>query len=732
MALVHLLRPPLLRFMASRYFFTASSFRPLPYPHSPSTLSLPLSTLSKPRTSFSLRKWSIRRSVPSAFTSKVYMSSIPTSEAAKKNESSKAYGSDQIQVLEGLDPVRKRPGMYIGSTGLRGLHHLVYEILDNAVDEAQAGFASKIDVVLLADDSVSITDNGRGIPTDLHPVTNKSALETVLTVLHAGGKFGGANSGYSVSGGLHGVGLSVVNALSETLEVTVWRDGLEYMQTYSRGKPVTILKCLVLPVEKRDRQGTRIRFWPDKEVFTTTIQFDYNTIAGRIRELAFLNPKLTITLRKEDNDPEKIQYNEYFYAGGLVEYVKWLNTDKKALHDVLGFRKETDGITVDIALQWCEDAYSDTILGYANSIRTIDGGTHIDGMKASLTRTLNNLGKKSKVIKEKDITLSGEHVREGLTCVVSVKVPNPEFEGQTKTRLGNPEVRKVVDQSIQEYLTEYLELHPDVLDSVLSKALNAFKAALAAKRARELVRQKSVLRSSSLPGKLADCSSTNPEECEIFIVEGDSAGGSAKQGRDRRFQAILPLRGKILNIERRDEAAMYKNEEIQNLILGLGLGVKGEDFKKDALRYHKIIILTDADVDGAHIRTLLLTFFFRYQRALFDEGCIYVGVPPLYKVARGKQVHYCYDEADLKKLQSSFPSNASYNMQRFKGLGEMMPLQLWETTMDPERRLLKQLKVEDAAEANIVFSSLMGTRVDVRKELIRNSASMIDLDQLDI
>ncbi|KAK7396170.1 hypothetical protein VNO78_16983 [Psophocarpus tetragonolobus] len=724
MAHALLLRPPLLRFMASR-FFTPSFF------HTRFS-SFPPSTLSKTRTSFPLRKYWVPCAVPNVVTSRAFMSSVSTTEAIQKSESSTAYSSDQIQVLEGLDPVRKRPGMYIGSTGPRGLHHLVYEILDNAVDEAQAGFASKIDVVLLADDSVSITDNGRGIPTDLHPVTNKSALETVLTVLHAGGKFGGANSGYSVSGGLHGVGLSVVNALSESLEITVWRDGMEYMQTYSRGKPVTILKCLVLPDESKNLRGTRVRFWPDKEVFTTDIQFDYNTISGRIRELAFLNPKLTITLQKEDDDPEKVQYNEYSYAGGLVEYVKWLNIDKKALHDVLSFRNEADGITVDIAFQWCEDAYSDTILGYANSIRTIDGGTHIDAMKASITRTMNSLGKKSKVIKEKDITLSGEHVREGLTCVVSVKVPNPEFEGQTKTRLGNPEVRKVVDQSIQDYLTEYLELHPDVLDSILSKSLNAFKAALAAKRARELVRQKSVLRSSSLPGKLADCSSANPEECEIFIVEGDSAGGSAKQGRDRRFQAILPLRGKILNIERKDEAAMYKNEEIQNLILALGLGVKGEDFKKDALRYHKIIILTDADVDGAHIRTLLLTFFFRYQRALFDEGCIYVGVPPLYKVVRGKQLHYCYDDADLKKLRRSFPHNASYNIQRFKGLGEMMPLQLWETTMDPERRLLKQLKVEDAAEANIIFSSLMGARVDVRKELIQKSASMIDLDQLDI
>ncbi|KAI3436993.1 DNA gyrase subunit B [Psidium guajava] len=660
------------------------------------------------------------------------MSTSTVTEAFQGSASSKTYGSEQIQVLEGLDPVRKRPGMYIGSTGPRGLHHLVYEILDNAVDEAQAGFASNIDVVLYANGSVSITDDGRGIPTELHPVTKKSALETVLTILHAGGKFGGSSSGYSVSGGLHGVGLSVVNALSEALEVTVWRDGMEYQQKYSRGKPITTLTCHVLPLESKDRQGTRIQFWPDKEVFTTEIQFDYNTLAGRIRELAFLNPKLSITLKKEDDDPEKTQHDEYFYAGGLVEYVSWLNNDKKPLHDVVGFRKEIGGITVDVAFQWCSDAYSDTMLGYANSVRTVDGGTHIEGLKASLTRTLNNLGKKSKIIKDKDINLSGEHVREGLTCVVSVKVPNPEFEGQTKTRLGNPEVRKLVDQSVQEYLTEYLELHPGVLDLILSKSMNALKAALAAKRARELVRQKSVLRSSSLPGKLADCSTTNPEESEIFIVEGDSAGGSAKQGRDRRFQAILPLRGKILNIERKDEAAMYKNEEIQNLILALGLGVKGEDFNKDSLRYHKIIILTDADVDGAHIRTLLLTFFFRYQRSLFDEGCIYVGVPPLYKVERGKQVYYCYDEAELKKLQNSFPPNASYNIQRFKGLGEMMPLQLWETTMDPEQRLLKQLVVEDAAEANVVFSSLMGARVDGRKELIQKSAAMVDVEQLDI
>ncbi|KAL0453216.1 UNVERIFIED_CONTAM: DNA gyrase subunit B, chloroplastic/mitochondrial [Sesamum latifolium] len=660
------------------------------------------------RASDRLKKVSSKNSAWNAFALRAFMSSSISTEAVRESKVSKEYGSEQIQVLEGLDPVRKRPGMYIGSTGSRGLHHLVYEILDNAIDEAQAGFASKIEVILLADNSVSITDNGRGIPTDMHPTTKKSALETVLTVLHAGGKFGGSSSGYSVSGGLHGVGLSVVNALSEALEVTVWRNGKEYKQKYSHGRPVTKLVSRDLPTDMKDRQGTRIHFWPDKEVFTTAIEFDYNTISGRIRELAFLNPEVTIALEKEDSDPEKRLYNEYSYAGGLTEYVKWLNADKKPLHDVVGFRKEAEGISIDLALQWCSDAYSDTLLGYANSIRTVDGGTHIDGVKASLTRTLN-LGKKSKVIKEKDISLSGEHVREGLTCVISVKVPNPEFEGQTKTRLGNPEVRKVVDQAIQEYLTEYLELHPDVLDAILSKSLNALKAILvlsvlgnasydshlflflgssSSKRARELVRQKSVLKSSSLPGKLADCSATNPEE-----------------------SGCASLRGKILNIERKDEAAMYKNEEIQNLILGLGLGVKGEDFRKDSLRYHKIIILTDADVDGAHIRTLLLTFFFRLR-----EGSKHITVLMM---------------QNLKSF-SSFPANASYNIQRFKGLGEMMPSQLWETTLNPETRLLKQLKVEDVAEASVVFSSLMGARVDVRKELIQKSASVVKLDQLDI
>nr|CAD1829116.1 unnamed protein product [Ananas comosus var. bracteatus] len=758
--------PPLrLRFVVHR-LFSSSSFSSS---HSSSFAALRSRPLPISRLFIRPRVWNVRVQRGGVGV-RAFMSSTISSEALQeKPPTSQAYGSEQIQVLEGLDPVRKRPGMYIGSTGSRGLHHLVYEILDNAIDETQAGYASKIDVILHEDNSVSITDNGRGYDFFFFPSTNKpvsSNIAIVLQVLHAGGKFGGLSSGYSVSGGLHGVVcllsmlylrissflgfqafsmLSILNSHDEwALEVTVWRDGKEYRQNYARGKPVTALTCQLLPTES-SAQGTCIRFWPDKEVFTTTIQFDFNTISGRIRELAFLNPGVTITLTKKEGD-SKIQHNEYCFAGGLVEYVKWLNTDKKPLHDTVAFRKEADGVIVDVALQWCFDSYTDTMLGYANSIRTIDGGAHIEGMKASLTRTINNLAKNSKVIKvlfililtlyllvvfaifscfcpnkrEKDIILSGEHVREGLTCIVSVKVPNPEFEGQTKTRLGNPEVRKIVEQCVQEHLTEYLELHPDALDSILAKSLNALKAAMAAKRARELVRTKSVLKSSSLPGKLADCSSTNPEESEIFIVEGDSAGGSAKQGRDRRFQAILPLRGKILNIERKDEAAMYKNVEIQNLILALGLGVKGEDFKKENLRYHKIIILTDADVDGAHIRTLLLTFFFRYQKALFEEGCIYVGVPPLYKVERGKQARYCYDDAELIHLQKTF-------QQVLHIISKAM-----ETTMDPEKRLLKQLVVEDAAEANVVFSSLMGARVDVRKELIQNSASMINLENLDI
>eukprot|EP00249_Psilotum_nudum_P024710 c29271_g1_i3 orf=170-1843(+) len=457
-------------------------------------------------------------------------------DAPVSQSGSETYDASRIQVLEGLEAVRKRPGMYIGSTGSRGLHHLVYEVLDNAIDEAQAGFANQIVVVLFADGSASVTDNGRGIPTDIHPITKKPALETVLTVLHAGGKFGGDQSGYIVSGGLHGVGLSVVNALSEKLEVTVWRNGMEYFQTYERGIAVSNLITRNRPSGEKFSTGTCVKFWPDKKVFTSGTIIDYDIIAGRTRELAFLNPGVTIWLQQENGNLGKNQSSVYHYPGGLVEYVQWLNADKKGLHEPIAFKREKDGISLETVLQWCGDVYTDTLLGYANSIRTSDGGTHLEGAKAAITRTLNNLGRKTKVIKEKDENLSGEHAREGLTCIVAVRLQNPEFEGQTKTRLGNPEVRKIVEQTVHEFLTEHLELYPATLDAVLSKAIQALKAALAARKARELVRQKSILQSSTLPGKLSDCSCSDPKDAEIFIVEGDSAGGSAKQGRDRHFQ----------------------------------------------------------------------------------------------------------------------------------------------------------------------------------------------------
>ncbi|MEM7647867.1 MAG: DNA topoisomerase (ATP-hydrolyzing) subunit B, partial [Cyanobacteria bacterium P01_A01_bin.70] len=532
------------------------------------------------------------------------------------------YGAEQIQVLEGLEPVRKRPGMYIGSTGPRGLHHLVYEVVDNSVDEALAGHCRYIKIDLNADGSVTVQDDGRGIPTDVHPHTGKSALETVLTVLHAGGKFDG--SSYKVSGGLHGVGISVVNALSEWVEVTVWRDRKTHLQRFERGIPIGELR--VSPASN-NQTGTSVTFKPDATIFTTVTEFDYDTLAGRMRELAYLNGGVDITFT--DNRLELLKASEprvshYLYEGGIKEYVQYINNEKQALHEEIVYvQGERDGVQVEVALQWCIDAYSDTLLGFANNIRTVDGGTHLEGLKTVLTRTLNNFAKKRNKRKDNDSNLSGENIREGLTAVISVKVPEPEFEGQTKTKLGNTEVRGIVDTLVGETLTEYLDFHPNVVDSILEKAIQAFNAAEAARRARELVRRKSVLESSTLPGKLADCSSRDPSESEIFIVEGDSAGGSAKQGRDRQFQAILPLRGKILNIEKTDDAKIYKNTEVQALITALGLGIRGEEFDESQLRYHRICLMTDADVDGAHIRTLLLTFFYRYQRALIDQGFVY-------------------------------------------------------------------------------------------------------------
>ena len=646
-----------------------------------------------------------------------------------------AYGAEQIQVLEGLEPVRKRPGMYIGSTGPRGLHHLVFEVVDNSVDEALAGHCDEILVVLGPDGSASISDNGRGIPTDVHSRTGKSALETVLTVLHAGGKVG--SGGYKVSGGLHGVGVAVVNALSEWVEVTVRRQGQVHRQRFERGTAIGSLRSEAQPASEKGRTGTSVCFKPDEEIFTVGIVFDYATLSARLRELAYLNGGVRIVFRDERQsvlDAEGAPHEEvYFYEGGIKEYVTYMNAEKDALHpEIIYVNSEKDNVQVEAALQWCVDAYSDSILGFANNIRTVDGGTHIEGLKTVLTRTLNTFARKRGKRKEADSNLAGENIREGLTAVLSVKVPDPEFEGQTKTKLGNTEVRGIVDSLVGEALSQYLEFNPAVIDLILEKAIQAFNAAEAARRARELVRRKSVLESSTLPGKLADCSSRDPSESEIYIVEGDSAGGSAKQGRDRRFQAILPLRGKILNIEKTDDAKIYKNTEIQALITALGLGIKGEEFDSKNLRYHRVVIMTDADVDGAHIRTLILTFFYRYQKELVEGGYIYIACPPLYKVERGKNHTYCYNEADLQTTLSGFPEKANYTIQRFKGLGEMMPKQLWETTMDPSARMMKRVEVQDALEADRIFTILMGDKVAPRREFIETHSAELDMAALDI
>jgi len=614
------------------------------------------------------------------------------------------YNANQIQVLEGLEAVRKRPGMYIGTTGPKGLHHLVFEVVDNSVDEALAGHCDRILVELMPDGSVQVSDNGRGIPIDIHPKTGKSALETVLTVLHAGGKFG--DGGYKVSGGLHGVGISVVNALSEWVEVSVWRLDTVYTQRYERGFPASEL---IPSKSKEARRGTQVRFKPDPQIFTTQTEFDYDVLASRLKELAYLNAGVKIEYC--DRRGAELRTDIYCYEGGIREYVAYMTRDKEPIHpDIIYVNGERDNVVVEVALQWCIDSYNDNVLGFANNIRTIDGGTHLEGLKTVLTRTMNATARKLKKLKEGDSNLAGENVREGLTAVISVKVTDPEFEGQTKTKLGNTEVRGIVDSFVGEVLNEYLEFHPAVATSIIEKALQAFNAA----------------------GKLADCSSRDPKESEIFIVEGDSAGGSAKQGRDRHYQAILPLRGKVLNIERADDSKIYKNNEIQALITGCGLGIKGEDFNESQLRYHKIILLADADVDGAHIRTLLLTFFYRYQRELLDRGFIYIGCPPLYKLERGKNAQYCYSDNDLQAAISSFPPNANYNIQRFKGLGEMMPQQLWETTMNPATRSLKRLTIEDAAEADRIFTILMGDKVAPRREFIETYGSKVGLADLDI
>ncbi|HCW2672132.1 TPA: DNA topoisomerase (ATP-hydrolyzing) subunit B [Clostridioides difficile] len=624
------------------------------------------------------------------------------------------YGASQIQVLEGLEAVRKRPGMYIGSTSPRGLHHLVYEVVDNSIDEALQGYCSDIYVSINEDGSVLVKDNGRGIPVEIHPKTGKSTLETVLTNLHAGGKFGGG--GYKVSGGLHGVGVSVVNALSKWMIAEVYLNGKIYKQTYEKGLPTSKLEVVG---ESQDK-GTMIQFMPDETIFDE-IEFKYETLEYRLRELSFLNKGIKIVFEDKREGQEKRK--EFHYTGGLVEYIKYLNKSRTGIHyDIVYIDKKVDDCFVELAMQYT-DGYTENIYSFANNINTHEGGSHLSGFKAALTKTVNDYAKRNKFLKENDVNLLGEDIREGLTAVVSVKLPEPQFEGQTKTKLGNSFMRGIVDSVTVDELGSFLEENPSTARIIVDKALRAQRAREAAKKARELTRRKSVLESTSLPGKLADCAEKDPSKSEIFLVEGNSAGGSAKQGRDRNSQAILPLRGKILNVEKSRLDRILSSDEIKNMITAYGCGI-GEDFDIDKARYHKIIIMTDADVDGAHIRTLLLTFFFRYMRPLIDEGYVYAAQPPLYKVTKQKKEHYVYSDKELNILLDEIGRNG-VELQRYKGLGEMNAEQLWETTMNPETRTLLQVTVEDAAIADEVFSMLMGDKVAPRKEFIEENARFV-------
>jgi len=625
---------------------------------------------------------------------------------------SSQYTAKDIQILEGLEAVRRRPGMYIGDTGSRGLHHIVYEVVDNAIDEAMAGWCSKIEIRIHADGHVSVEDNGRGIPTDLHPQTGRPAAEVVLTTLHAGGKFD--KKSYQVSGGLHGVGVSVVNALSEWLNLTVWREGKEWRQTYSKGKPTSDLCC----GEPTDKNGTLIEFMPDSSIFDE-IEFSWETLAGRFREMAFLNPGLSIELKDEVSETEKV----FHYEGGISSFVEYLNRGKNTLFaPPIVISGQREGVTVEIGIQY-NDSYIERVFAFANLINTVEGGTHVSGFRTALTRAINESARRNKVLREKDPNLTGDDLKEGLTAVISVKLPEPQFEGQTKTKLGNGEIKGIVDSIFYDGLMAEIDERPDILKPVVEKAIKARLAREAAKKARELVRRKTALAGLDLPGKLADCSSRNPEECEIFIVEGDSAGGSAKQGRDRNFQAILPLRGKILNVEKARIDKALDNQEIRTIIQALGAGV-GEDFNVNNIRYNKTFIMTDADVDGAHIRTLLLTLFYRFMPMLIERGHLYVAQPPLYRVQAGKEIHYCYSEKELKALQDSM-KNHKLSIQRYKGLGEMNPEQLWETTMDPATRTCKRVEVEDAVSADEYFSILMGDKVEPRREFIETHAKEV-------
>ncbi len=657
-------------------------------------------------------------------------------EVTKAHHVATSYGADQIQVLEGVEHVRARPGMYIGSTGERGLHHLVYEVVDNSVDEALAGHCDRIEIVLKTDGSVSVKDNGRGIPVDIHPKTGKSALETVMTTLGAGGKFGG-DSGYKVSGGLHGVGVSVVNALSEWCEVEVEKEGKKYFQRYQKGVAIEEVKAIE---ENNQGRGTKVTFFADSTIMETSV-FSYETLSTRFREIAFLNKGLTIDFSSEI-EPDRKEL--FYYEGGVVSFVKYLNENKEPIHaDPVYAQGVKDNVSVEISMQYTA-GYTETVLGFANNINTPDGGTHITGFRSTLTRVFNDYGRKTGLLKDIDQNFSGEDVREGLTAIVSVKIPDPQFEGQTKAKLGNTEVRGIVEQIFSENLIHYLETNRNAAKIFLSKSLDAARAREAAKKARDLVRRKSVLESSALPGKLSDCSETDKEFTEVYIVEGDSAGGSAKQGRDRRIQAILPLRGKILNIEKSREDKIYGNTEIQALLIATGIAaakdldhklseadlVEGDsaDFYFSKLRYGKIIIMTDADVDGAHIRTLLLTFFYRFAKQVIDKGYVHIAQPPLYKVEKGKKSTYLFNDKQLDDYKAEHGKDVQ--ISRFKGLGEMMPLQLWDTTMNPETRVLLKVTIDDAAEADRMFTVLMGDKVEPRRDFIEKYA--LDVRNLDV
>jgi DNA gyrase subunit B len=629
------------------------------------------------------------------------------------------YNAGQIEVLEGLEAVRKRPGMYIGSTSSRGLHHLVYEIVDNSIDEALAGFCDTIEVTIHKDNSISVIDNGRGIPVDIHPKMGKPAVEVALTILHAGGKFSG--SAYKVSGGLHGVGMSVVNALSTWLHVDVMKDGNIYHQEYMRGKTMTELK--VTGKVDAKTTGTKLTFSPDPEIFEDT-EYHFDILAHRLRELSFLNKKVSITLIDERTDEKEV----FYHTGGIVDFVKYLNKNKDPLYpQPIFLEAEKDNVQVEISMQY-NDGYIENLFSYANNIHTHEGGTHESGFKAALTRVVNDYCRKNNVLKANDSNLTGDDIREGLTAVISVKVPEPQFEGQTKTKLGNSEIRSIVDSVTGDGLSMFLEENPVVGKKVIEKAVQAARAREAARKARELTRRKSALEVGSLPGKLADCSWKEPDLCEMYLVEGDSAGGSAKQGRDRRFQAILPLRGKIINVEKARLDKILGNAEIRAMITAMGTGIS-DDFDIEKARYHKLVIMTDADVDGAHIRILLLTFFYRYMKPLLENNYVYIAQPPLFKVKKGRDIQYVYSDDELEKLLSKIGRDKT-EIQRYKGLGEMNPDQLWDTTMDPAKRTILQVTMEDAILADELFTILMGDKVEPRREFIQKHAK--DVRNLDI